>query len=215
MDAPADAVEPAAGTPVEVCELTLSAGGTVLLESASASFAPGRVALVIGPSGAGKSLLLKIIAGLVRSDGPGVQVSGKVLIDGREVPLGGARPSVGVVFQNFALFDELSPLQNVRFAFAHRDNHKPHPGDAQTPAQLLVELGVPTKTRTALLSGGQRQRLAIARTLAHRPDVVLYDGPTSGLDAATAEQVARLIERTHAAHPKTSIIVTHDYQALA
>ncbi len=65
------------------------------------------------------------------------------------------------------------------------------------------------------MSGGQRQRLAIARTLAYDPDVILYDEPTSGLDAATGQQVARLIRSTHGAHPKTSIIVTHDYESLS
>jgi energy-coupling factor transporter ATP-binding protein EcfA2 len=79
---------------------------------------------------------------------------------------------------------------------------------------LLKELSVPTDVRTAALSGGQRQRLAIARTLAYDPDVILYDEPTSGLDPATAHRVANLIESTHRAHRKTSIIVTHDYGTL-
>jgi ABC-type transporter Mla maintaining outer membrane lipid asymmetry permease subunit MlaE len=83
------------------------------------------------------------------------------------------------------------------------------------PEALLEELGVPRGVRTANLSGGQKQRLAIARTLAFDPAVILYDEPTSGLDAATAAQVAQLIRSTHAAHPQTSIIVTHDYEALA
>ncbi|MGH7130187.1 MAG: ABC transporter permease, partial [Planctomycetaceae bacterium] len=74
---------------------------------------------------------------------------------------------------------------------------------------------VPAGVRTGALSGGQQQRLAIARTLAYDPDVILYDEPTSGLDAATAAQAADLIKRTHDAHGKTSIIVTHDYEALA
>jgi ABC-type transporter Mla maintaining outer membrane lipid asymmetry permease subunit MlaE len=80
---------------------------------------------------------------------------------------------------------------------------------------LLEELHVPVRVRTAALSGGQRQRLAIARTLAYDPHVILYDEPTSGLDLATAARVASLIRSTHATHPKTSIVVTHDYEALA
>jgi ABC-type transporter Mla maintaining outer membrane lipid asymmetry permease subunit MlaE len=76
-------------------------------------------------------------------------------------------------------------------------------------------LQVPADVRTSALSGGQRQRLAIARTLASDPDVILYDEPTGGLDAVTAGQVAALIQATHLSHPKTSIVVTHDYAALA
>ncbi len=83
------------------------------------------------------------------------------------------------------------------------------------PERLLEELGVPTDVPTHALSGGQRQRLAIARTLAYEPDVVLYDEPTSGLDSATAAEVTRVIAATHANHACTSLIVTHDYESLS
>ena len=107
---------------------------------------------------------------------------------------------------------ELSPRENIQFAAAHRAAVR-----SETPPQplaLLAELGVPEDVRTASLSGGQRQRLAIARTMAYDPQVILYDEPTSGLDPATSAQVARLIQTTHLAHGKTSIIVTHDDRAL-
>ncbi len=171
--------------------------------------------LLIGASGAGKSVLVKILAGLIGREDRDFAISGSVRIAGTEI-LGGAapgsdRPHVGIVFQNFALFDELSPLDNVRLA----RSHAVRPDETAEPADLLEELRVPTDVRTASLSGGQRQRLAIARTLAYHPDVVLYDEPTSGLDVATAQQVATLIQGTHQRHPKTSIVVTHDYAALA
>ncbi|HZU35827.1 MAG TPA: ABC transporter permease, partial [Gemmataceae bacterium] len=80
---------------------------------------------------------------------------------------------------------------------------------------LLAELQVPTDVPTGALSGGQQQRLAIARTLAFSPAVILYDEPTSGLDLATSERVAQLIRRTQDAHPCTSIVVTHDFETLS
>ena len=203
---------PAAGTTLQITGLTVRAAERVLLREASATFEPGRVTLIVGPSGAGKSVLLRIMAGLIGQSAGEIHVSGSVRFNGQEALGTRTRPPVGVVFQSFALFDELSPQQNVRFALAHRPEGSP--AEHQSAAQLLEELRVPADVRTAALSGGQRQRLAIARTLAYGPGVVLYDEPTSGLDAATAEQVAGLIRHTHGAHPTTSIIVTHDYASL-
>ncbi len=202
-----------AGTTVKIEQLTVRAAGRVLLNDTSAVFEPDRVTLIVGPSGAGKSVLLRILAGLVGSHRGEIEVAGSVRFNGQEVLRTRRRPPVGVVFQSFALFDELSPLENVRFAQAHRPTVRAST-EATSAAELLSELHVPTHIRTASLSGGQRQRLAIARTLAYAPEVLLYDEPTSGLDIATAEQVARLIRQTHAAHPTTSVIVTHDYASL-
>ncbi|HEX4149003.1 MAG TPA: ATP-binding cassette domain-containing protein, partial [Pirellulales bacterium] len=207
---------PASGVTIEFQGLTLVAGRRTLLDDAAARFEPGAITLVMGPSGAGKSLLLRVLAGLVDPGRGTIRVRGRLLFDGREVPISAEGfGSVGVVFQNFALFDELSPADNVHFASAHR-RHGPA-SDAQVRAgdlALLADLGVPLDVRTAHLSGGQRQRLAIARALAYDPQVILYDEPTSGLDPATAAEVARLIQATHSAHGKTSIIVTHDDRSL-
>ncbi len=201
-------------TRVELCDVTVQAGQRILLEDTSLRFEAGKVTLIVGRSGVGKTTLLKAIARLIDEREEGLRVSGSItLCDEQGRPLRNRR-SIGVVFQDFALFDELSPLQNVRLARAH--------GSAQSkadsrlsPEKLLDELGVPTNVPTASLSGGQRQRLAIARVLAYDPDVVLYDEPTSGLDSATATDVTRVIEKTYANHPCTLLIVTHDYEALS
>lgn len=202
------------GVAVEVKELSVSAGDRALLEHASARFPAGEVTLIIGPSGAGKSIFLRVLAGLIDESNSGIEASGEVKFDGQVVTSAKRRRSVGLVFQNFALLDELSPIDNVRLARAHRQHRASSDADVPSAKSLLRELGVPQEVRTASLSGGQRQRLAIARTLAYDPDVILYDEPTSGLDAATAAEVATLIQATHATHPKTSVVVTHDYEAL-
>ncbi|HEY5316266.1 MAG TPA: ATP-binding cassette domain-containing protein, partial [Pirellulales bacterium] len=204
------------GVAVEIQALTLVAGRRLLLDAAAARFEPGAITLVMGPSGAGKSLLLRVLAGLVQPEGSAIKVSGRLLLDGRALPLSGEGFSqVGVVFQSFALLDELSPADNVHFASAHRRAAGLGRGvGRERDLRMLADLGVPLDVRTAHLSGGQRQRLAIARALAYDPQVILYDEPTSGLDPATAAEVARLIHATHVAHGKTSIVVTHDDRSL-
>ncbi|MCP3917662.1 MAG: ATP-binding cassette domain-containing protein [bacterium] len=192
---------------VELSQLTVHAAGVPLLESTSASFPPGAITLVVGGSGSGKSVLLRILAGLVPSAGGAITWSGSV---GRAD--GTALEHVGIVFQQFALFDELSPTANVRFAIDHRRDRSRAP--RHSAAEWLDELRVPAGTRVAALSGGQKQRVAIARTLAADPEVLLYDEPTSGLDAASARQVAELIRDTQGHHGGTSVVVTHDFETL-
>ncbi|MBI4585951.1 MAG: ABC transporter permease [Planctomycetes bacterium] len=221
------AAGPAAG--VALRGLTIRAAGRTLLEEAGADFPAGKITLVIGASGAGKSVLLRLLAGLLRPGESGFEISGGVRIEGWDRFQGDAGISVGIVFQNFALFDEFSALGNVLFGFDHRRRHErrgepppdsPEPtasaaGRLETARGLLDELGIPAAVPVSLLSGGQKQRLAIARTLAFDPQVVVYDEPTSGLDPANARRVAERISNTQKLHSKTTVIVTHDYENLA
>ena len=204
------------GTRIEIRNLTVQAGGRTLLENAGCEFPAGEVILLLGCSGVGKSVLLKILAGLIDAAQEGIQYTGHiefVAADGSRRRVANAAHPVAVVFQNFALLDELSPLQNVQIALDHA---KPNPRNKVYHAgELLAELRVPIDRPTSVLSGGQQQRLAIARAIAPDTDIVLYDEPTSGLDARTAEQVADLIRETQRSHLRTSILVTHDYETLS
>lgn len=197
-------------TPLTLSGLCIQAGTTELLTDASLTIPGGKITVIVGGSGAGKSVLLRTLAGLIPPSGPTLSWSGEIQMGDGSVD--GRRSRVGIVFQQFALFDELSPTANVQFAIDHRSDRSQPP--SQTAAEWLEELGVPANTRIAGLSGGQKQRLAIARTLAAGPNVVLYDEPTSGLDSASGAKVADLIRRTHLAHRRTSIVVTHDYETL-
>ena len=192
------------GQSLRLVDLSIRAGDRELLRDSNVAIAGGRITVIVGGSGAGKSVLLRTIAGLIPHDGDAISWKGQIESDWQS--------RIGIVFQQFALFDELSPAANVQVAIDHRVNRTSHP--AQTVVGWLNELGVPSDIAVAALSGGQKQRLAIARTLAADPQIVLYDEPTSGLDAASGRIVADLIRQTHDAHHRTSIVVTHDYAVL-
>ena len=189
---------------LQLIDLNIRAGDRFLLRDTNVTIPGGKITVIVGGSGAGKSVLLGTLSGLLPRVGEVLQWDGNIETD--------SQSRIGIVFQQFALFDELSPTENVQFAIDHRVNLSTSP--TQSSMQWLTELGVPSRTRVAGLSGGQKQRLAIARTLAADPKIVLYDEPTSGLDAANGRKVADLIRQTHNAHRQTSIIVTHDYETL-
>ena len=211
---------PAAGTEIVLQNFSLSAGGKPLLDNTSVHFPAGKITLILGCSGVGKSLLLRILAGLIDRDHAAIRYSGEIRFrahgaagESSEVRDHRNQP-VAVVFQSFALFDELTPAENIEIAVEHSSQAVGAASSNQKARELLSELAVPGDRPTSVLSGGQQQRLAIARALGMDTDVVLYDEPTSGLDTNTAAQVAELVRDTQKRFGRTSIIVTHDYATL-
>jgi ABC-type multidrug transport system ATPase subunit/ABC-type transporter Mla maintaining outer membrane lipid asymmetry permease subunit MlaE len=213
-------VSPPTASVLEARDFTLAVAGRPLLEHAELDVREGELLLLLGPSGAGKSLFLQLLAAVIRPGERELTASGQLLVHGKDLlaetrDSGGRRSrAVGLVFQDHALFDHLSAEDNLAFAFDHavavRD---PAARDAAVKS-LLDEFGLVDLPHVRALSGGQRQRLAVARTLAQDPEVLIYDEPTTGLDPANARRVAERIAKAHRDHRKTSIVVTHDHAAL-
>lgn len=207
---------------IRITDLELRVQDRVLLEGACAEIARGELVLLVGASGTGKSLTLALLSGLLRPGGA-VTATGSVQVLGHDATNrdGGAGiPGTGIVFQDFALLDDVDARGNIEFGLDHRtpfatsDGVDPSETRRTAADALLDEFGLPGNLYPAQMSGGMKQRLALARTMAFGPRLLFYDEPTSGLDPAMSVDVARRIREAHDRHDMTSVVVTHDIVAL-
>lgn len=169
--------------------------------------AGGEFLSILGPSGCGKTTLLRILIGLIRAD------SGSITIDGRDIT--NASPDkrdMGIVFQNYALFENMTVQRNVEYAMRFRPELREHA--RETADRLIEQVGLSEHARKfpAELSGGQMQRVAIARTLALSPKIILLDEPMSALDAATRLSLREELKRIQSEMHTTMIYITHDQE---
>jgi putative spermidine/putrescine transport system ATP-binding protein len=190
---------------VENCGKTF-ADGTRALERATLDIARGETLVLLGPSGCGKTTMLRIIAGLELPD-----VGGRVLFNGKDVtsePI--ERRNVGMVFQSYALFPNMSVADNIGYGLKIRSVGKQE--RAARVAELVALTGITglENRRIDQLSGGQRQRVALARAVAIRPGILLLDEPLTALDAALRDRLRGELNRLLRALGITTIYVTHD-----
>ena len=178
-------------------------GGSVrALDDVSFSVADGELVCLVGPSGCGKTTLFRIVAGLTEA------TDGRVLLDGTEVT--GPTTDMGVVFQEYHLFPWLTVAENVGFGLERSDRS---PDEREARVDEMLELVGLTEFRDAYpksLSGGMKQRVAIARSLAVDPDLLLMDEPFGAVDAQTREMLQRELLDVWASTGKTVLFVTHD-----
>lgn len=193
---------------LEVKNLTKSFGNRVILDKVNLTVKDGEILSIVGPSGAGKTTLLRCITGLETAD------SGEFLIDGQPFDPQGTEESdrvIGVVFQDYNLFPNLSVMENITLApmMVLKKDKETAVKEAQG---LLEELGLNTKGDLYpwQLSGGQKQRVAIARALAMNPKILCYDEPTSALDPEMRKEVAKIILGLKK-DGMTQLVVTHDF----
>lgn len=217
-----ETVEPEAEILLEAEALSLSVPGCELLRQAALKIYQGDCLLLVGPSGAGKSVLLKVLTGLIRQGEEPYKIQGSMRLAGQQIltsessaALTGAFRKTGLVFQNHALFDEMTVARNLEFARAHAQNPERAKLATEQARQFLTASGIGLERGISNLSGGQKQRVAIARTACADPEIVVYDEPTSALDPQSSRVVAELIASATKAFGKTAIIVSHDYEPFA
>ena len=183
---------------------------TRVLKDISFSVGHGETKIILGGSGSGKSTILKLILGLVQADEGEIWVAGRNITRYGERPLMEIRKSIGMVFQEGALFDSLSVADNVGFRLYEQgelDDDEVLEAVKQTLG--FVDLKEALDKMPAELSGGMRRRTAIARALVGTPKIMLYDEPTAGLDPITARTINELVIKLRDLEDVSSIFVTH------
>jgi phospholipid/cholesterol/gamma-HCH transport system ATP-binding protein len=176
----------------------------------------GTVLTLVGGSGVGKSVMLKMLIGLLKADSGSIRFDGKEVTEMRESDLALVRQRIAMLFQSGALFDSLSVGQNVAYGLEEHFRDRMSKTDIEQRvawALGLVDLPGIQQMRPSDLSGGMRKRVALARAIAVRPEVVLYDEPTTGLDPINTARVNHLIMGLQRKLNITSIVVTHDMKS--
>jgi phospholipid/cholesterol/gamma-HCH transport system ATP-binding protein len=201
----------APGAPIVVLDhVALAFDDKVVLRDVAFSLVAGHTKIILGGSGAGKSMILKIILGLIRADAGVVWVNGSRVDELSEPQLMAVRANVGMVFQEGALFDSLTVGENVGYRL-YEETDLPADAIDERVREVLGFIGLSEyiDRMPSALSGGQRRRVAIARAMASKPLLLLYDEPTTGLDPITAMTVNDEIIKLRDLENVSSIVVTH------
>lgn len=201
---------------IELSEVDKAFGNNVVYQGMNLQVFEGETLTIIGGSGLGKSVCLKLMIGLLTQDEGRVTYRGTEVADMSAEQLRQLRQEVSMVFQGGALFDSMSVLENVGYALVEHTSM----GDEEIRERALeclemVGLGQSDhpdilEKFPANLSGGMRKRVALARSIAIRPAVILYDEPTTGLDPPNCDRIAMMIRDLQKRLNVTSIVVTHD-----
>jgi phospholipid/cholesterol/gamma-HCH transport system ATP-binding protein len=196
---------------IEFRDVWKSFGPKVVYQGLNLSIEQGDALTIVGGSGVGKSVMLKMLIGLLRAD------RGEILFEGEHVErmdaraLSRVRQRVGMLFQGAALFDSLTVRENV--AYGLREHHRMREDEIDERVHWALSLvGLPgiEAMHPADLSGGMKKRVGLARTIALKPEVLLYDEPTTGLDPINTTRINHLIVSLQRALRITSMVVTHD-----
>lgn len=199
---------------IEAREVRKSFGAQVVLDGVNLRIAEGESVVIIGRSGGGKSVLLKHLIGLTRPDSGEVIIDGENIVRMNERRLISVRHKFGMLFQGAALFDSMTVAENVGFALRREKNLTAAELDKRVSEALeMVDLPGTEGKKPSELSGGMRKRVGLARAIVYRPEIVLYDEPTTGLDPIVSDSIDQLIVRVRDRMKVTSVVVTHDMRS--
>jgi phospholipid/cholesterol/gamma-HCH transport system ATP-binding protein len=195
-----------------VDHLRKSFGNNHVLTDFSMVLNKGENLVVLGKSGQGKSVLIKCIIGLLEPDAGTIEVLGEQVEEMNESELDQLRVRVGFLFQSNALYDSMSVRENLEFPLRRHWMHVEQQDVDQMVMEALdnVGLGHTVDMMPIELSGGMRKRIALARTLILKPDIILYDEPTTGLDPITGTEISELIVHIQKKFNTSSLIISHD-----
>lgn len=202
-----DNATPATGNVLEVRDLRKVYGGREILHGISFDVRAGEFLSILGPSGCGKTTTLRLLIGLETADGGTITAAGKDL-----TRLAPSQRGMGIVFQDYALFENMTVQENVEYPLSFHADLKPN--KAKIASDLLARVGLADQgaKRVSQLSGGQQQRVSIARTLALNPGVILFDEPMSALDVETRLALRADLKQIQAEFGTTMIYITHDQE---
>lgn len=199
---------------IKLVELYKAFGANKVLQGLNLEVEKGESRVVIGGSGSGKSVILKHIIGLLKPDKGDVFIEGVNITNLKESELYEVRKKFGMLFQMAALFDSMNIWENVGFALTRQKNMKLKDVKEIAIEKLrMVGLVGVENLSPAELSGGMKKRVGLARAIAHEPEILLYDEPTTGLDPITADAINDLIVEMKERLSVTSVAITHDMQS--
>ncbi len=203
----------ASGQPmVEFDDVSIGFEGHAVLSNVSFTVAHGETRILLGPAGGGKSVLMKLANGLIEPDSGDIRVFGRSLRDMTENELFEMRAHVGMVFQESALFDSLDVEDNVAYRLEEEGVDRKEIRERVLEALRFVELEQAIDKFPSELSGGMRRRVSIARAIISKPDLILYDSPTGGLDPITSTTIIELVVKQRDVSHTTCLLITHRLQ---
>ncbi|MFV8363070.1 ABC transporter ATP-binding protein [Flavobacterium sp. ZT3P35] len=199
-------------TVIEIKDLYKTFGTNEVLKGVTFSVKKGENLVVLGKSGSGKSITIKCVVGLVSADSGVINVFGTDITKMDTNELNEIRVRIGFLFQNAALYDSMSVRENLAFTLKRHAKELSSEEVENQIKEILENVGLSEviDKMPSELSGGMRKRIGLARTLILKPEIILYDEPTTGLDTITSREISELVLEIQKKNKTSSIIITHD-----
>ncbi|MDF2455082.1 MAG: organic solvent transporter ATP-binding protein [Cytophagaceae bacterium] len=212
IENPTEDVE-SSNTVVDIKGLKKSFGNKHVLQNINLTLAKGENLVVLGKSGTGKSVLIKCMMRLIQPDEGEIEVLDKNILELKEHELNDMRKCIGFLFQSAALYDSMTVGENLEFPLrGEKDVSVEETNKRVLEALQNVGLEDSIHKMPSELSGGMRKRIGLARTMMLKPQIMLYDEPTTGLDPITSKEISKLILEVQKKYNTSSIIITHDME---